>query len=32
MHAGMVISLASIHDADTAGGQRHRRVLYCGFV
>lgn len=34
MRAGMVISLASIQDADDAapGGQRRRRVLYRGFV
>jgi primary-amine oxidase len=32
MGAGMVISLASIQDADAPGGQRHRRVLYRGFV
>ncbi|CAD6343595.1 unnamed protein product [Miscanthus lutarioriparius] len=28
----MVISLASIEDADAPGGQRRRRVLYRGFV
>ncbi|CAD6242468.1 unnamed protein product [Miscanthus lutarioriparius] len=32
MRAGMVISLASIEDADAPGGQRRRRVLYRGFV